>query len=195
MKTNETIILDAIAISPAGEIELFPTDNNSDVFNKINAKRNIAVNMYFELYKTDRLAGICEYYTEHVGTDNFKVIDFVIDRTKLNDEFIKEMNQKFPGNGLDECAEYCHCHFSNAIGLANRPFSSFRDFYGTVSRSFEHPFVMSFFPEDCYDFKNIASTKNTTDACIEIIKRMWNESETKPMSCEEYDQICDMQYT
>lgn len=131
MNKTETIILDSISVSPAGETELYDTDTGNNSLNEYNKKRNIAVSMYSELYRTGRLAGICEYCTEHYGDDGFKVIDFVIDRSKLTDGFITEMNSKFPGNGLDECIRYDHCDFCNAIGLVNRPFSCFRDFYGS----------------------------------------------------------------
>ena len=178
----KTVILDAFSIKD-GKLRF--EDEKNEFWGKYYEASNRAIKMYSDLYRKGKLNDICDYITKHETKDGYTVISFVIDRDKLSDDFIKEIEEKYPDNGLLDCTKQSPCTYCRCIGFNFRPYSTYRSTCGCVGRSFEHPFVMGFYPKDANDFYEIASS-DPVKAGIEVIKRMWGESDIASQTEEEY---------
>ena len=167
------IILDSIELSGDTFIPAL-RDEKSEFWKEYNIQANKAIRMYYNLYGSGKLESISEYYTEHTGTDDYRIIDFVIDTEKLSPEFIQEMEEKYPGNGLAEADSRRPCHFIGCIGLNNIPYRTYRDINGMIGSSFEHPLTMRLNTDEAYAVYDIAQ-KSPVNAAIACIKLSWDE--------------------
>ncbi len=189
------IILDTILFNADGTPVMFELGN---VFwDKYNTQANLHINLYYDLYQSGELEKLAEYSVRHPQTkDPTKTyFDFVLDLDKLPKELIAKLNKKYPGNWIDDIlADKCSpCSFCGCYGLVLMPYKSYRDICGTVSSSWESPLVEAFHYPDCDDFWKIKQDQGAREAGIEVIKRFWGESDTKAMTQEEYNQLCDEQ--
>ena len=171
-------------------------DENNEFWGKIYKECNIMINLYNSLYQTGELKQISEYLLEYDVPDkpNIKALAFVIDSDKFTEEFLTRMDKEHPGHLLREINKFRPCEYCGCIGLNDFCIPSYRDTYGTVGRSFEHPFVTGFYPKDCDDFWTIWHEKSAVEAGIEVIKRAYRLSDVKPMTSEEYRKVCDEFY-
>ena len=182
-KTNteiKTVLMDEIALNiiTGEQVDFESEDEKSTTFwNGANVQANVARRMYFDLYQNGRLGDIAEYITEHIANDdkNIKVVTFVIDYNKLSKEFIDEMEEKFPNSGLKTAGERGGCIYSGATGLVCFAFRSYRDWYGSVGSTFEHPFVQGFYPATVSEFADIRKTQGAVASAIAVVKTCWGE--------------------
>ncbi len=188
---KKTIIMDSLFIEDG---EILQREEESKIWGKYNKTSNINARMLFDLYHSGWLEKNAEYVAEHNAKNGGTEIDFVLDRDKIPQDIVDEMNRKYPGNSLEECKKFSHCEYSGTIGLVYIPYSSYRDICGCVGRSFESPLVMGFYPKDCFDFYEIAKTQGIVSAAIEVIKRMHDESDVKAQTTEEHNKAEDAMY-
>ena len=188
------VLMDEIVFDANGnQIDFRPEDEKTTKFwNGANVQTNIARRMYAYLYQNNRLSGIAEYVTEHIDEkDNAKVINIVIDYDKLTPEFINEMEERFPNNGLKNVANWGVCRYSGTTGLVNFAYKSYRDWYGTIGSSFEHPYVQGFLPKTINEFRRIQDEQGTVASAIAVIHTVWNEDgKCVIQTAEEYENEC-----
>ena len=189
------IVLDTILFDADGTPVMCGPGN--EFWAKYNAQANLHLNLYYDLYRSGELEKLAEYSTRHSSTkDPTKTyFDFVLDLDKLPKELIAKLNEKHPGNWIDDIlADKCSpCSFCGCYGLVLMPYKSYRDVCGTISSSWESPLVEAFHYPDCNDFWKIKQGQGAREAGIEVIKRFWGDSDTKAMTQEEYNQLCDEQ--
>jgi len=173
---KENIIMDCITILKDGTVDL-KKDGDVEELKKVHEEMNININMYFELYKTGELAEICEYITEHQPKDAEPAyagstdINFIIDRNKLTEEKLQELDERFPGNTLRASADYVPCIYTHCIGLNYRVHKAYRSNCGCVGSTWEHPFVYYMPNETCYKLQDM----KPLEAAMYTIQWLWGE--------------------
>ena len=183
-----------------GELEL--ADENNKYWGKKYKQTNMAAKMFDYLYKNGKLNDICSYTAEHTAPDGAFVLNMVIDRDALTEEFVNEMEEKFPGNGLKEVPQWSPCRETGLKGIICSPYRTYRDWYGTVGSSFEHPYVQGFFPGTLCELEKVKESKGLIAVAIALIKTCWDEeggchretAEEYEKAIEEYEKAVESMY-
>lgn len=190
-KDNKTVLLECISYKNNNPNDLVLVSEDNPYWQKIAKQENIAAKMYDYLRKENRLNDICEYITEHVAENTGDLlVDFVIDKSKLSEEFIEEMEQKFPGNGLKSVDNWRGDDYTGFKGIAQSAVGTYRDWYGTIGRAFEHPCISAFYPGTVEKIAEICTNQSMTAGAIATIKTLWDEEGgVDAQTAEEYDKL------
>lgn len=162
---KKKIILDSITIE-GNEVCL--RDERNEFWAEYNKQSNINTEMYYNLYKSGELEKISDYCTSNI-IDGAIIVDFIISTENLSEDFLNEMDRRFPGNSFR--ADTCTCNVTRTTGMSFLVKPTYRDNNGVISKRMEHPFVDRFSNEVC----DTLAKMTPLEAAKEVIYLMWKD--------------------
>lgn len=165
------VIMDRLEITEDGNPVFATVRDEKEA--EIVSIRNEAVKAYFEFYKNGKLQEVASYVREDTLEDNNnKVISFVIDLDTVGADLFADYPQVMAF--IEKRPTPCQYTFT--IGLNMMCFKSYRDNYGTVGSSWEHPEIVLMYSENVYILHEyICETNDIVNGCIQLLKALWGE--------------------
>lgn len=159
------IIVDCIIYNKDGTFRTYSPSND------VLIARNDTLNAYNELIKSGRMEQIASYVRkqEYAGStpENDTVsYSFVFDPANITDDELATLHEKYPKEkiSLTRTERFDPCVTCGCVALACGGMSTYRDTYGCVGRSWEHPFIQAFYPPDCNEVYEVLREKGAEEA-------------------------------
>ena len=162
---KKKIILDSITIE--GD-EVCLRDERNEFWAEYNKQSNINTKMYYNLYQSGELEKISDYCTSNI-IDGAIIVDFIISTENLSEDFLDEMDRRFPGNSFRTDTYTCSVTRTTGMSFLVKP--TYRDNNGVISKRMEHPLVDRFSNTVC----DALSKMTPLDAAKAVISLWWKE--------------------